>query len=172
LIALAIILALWFDPRERFIRGKSNAYRVARLLNDGGYLTSRDVVLSTHPEQGPLLRYYIGPGPRYADAFGPVPDPQIFDWRDAQKRLQATGPVRVLRSIAPTIAPGQRLILVMPIIRSSVWNAPWTSLVRRRTMQWERAVNRDRRFVRIAPVPQFGRDGLPRGVRAVVYLRR
>jgi hypothetical protein len=29
----------------------------------------------------------------------------------------------------------------------------------------------DHRFLRVAPVPKFGLHALPRGVRAVVYLR-
>jgi uncharacterized membrane protein len=171
LVGLAIVLVLWFDPHDRSIRGKSDAYRVTGTLKEQGLVAPDDVVLSVHPEQGPLMRYYLGPGYRFADALGPVPDPQIFDWRDALQRLRDSGPVRELRAIAPGVQPGQRLVLILPVIRSGRWGAPWTSLVRRRSAQWERALERDDRFQRVAPVPKFGRRPLPRGVRAVVYLR-
>jgi hypothetical protein len=172
LVALALVLVLWFDPRDRQIKGKSDAYRVARTLEEQRLVNPRDLIVSVHPEQGPLMRYYLGPDQRYADALGPVRDPQIFDWRDALQRLEASGPKRVMRTLAPQVEPGQHLILILPIIRSAKWGAPWTALVRRRTVQWERAVARDPRFQRVAPVPRFGMRSLPRGVRAVVYLRR
>jgi hypothetical protein len=70
------------------------------------------------------------------------------------------------------VAPGQHLILIQPIIRTGRWGAPWTAEIRRRAPQWERALDHDRRFQRVAPVPSFGRKPLPRGVRAVVYLRK
>jgi mannosyltransferase len=172
LVALAIVLALWFDPRERQIKGKSDAYRVAGTLREQGLVTPRDLIVAVHPEQGPVMRYYLGDGYRWADALGPVRDPQVFDWRDAEQRLKDAGPKRTLAKLAPTVKPGQHLILILPIIRTGGWGAPWTSLIRRRSPQWERAVNHDRRFVRIGPVPVFDHRPLPRGVRAVVYLRR
>jgi hypothetical protein len=172
IVALAIILVLWFDPHERSIRGKSDAYRVARTLTDSGLLAPNDLIVAVHPEQGPLMRYYLGPGYRYADALGPVSDNRVFDWRDALPRFKAAGPKRTLDRLAPGVAPGQHLILIQPIIRTGRWGAPWTAEIRRRAPQWERALDHDRRFQRVAPVPSFGRKPLPKGVRAVVYLRK
>jgi mannosyltransferase len=172
LVALAIVLVLWFDPRERQIKGKSDVYRVTRTLADSGLIAKNDLVVSVHPEQVPVLRYYLGDGYRWADALGPVPDDRVFDWRDATERLEAAGPKRTLDKLAPSVRSGQHLILILPIIRTADWGAPWTSLVRRRTPQWERALDHDPRFARIAPIPRFGHRPLPRGVRAVVYLRR
>lgn len=172
LVALAIVCVLWFDPHDRQIRGKSDVYRVAGTLQEQGLVSPQDMVLNVHPEQGPLVRYYLGPDYRYADALGAVPDPRIFDWRNALDRLRAAGPRRTLDTLAPSVQPGQRLVLLLPIIRTGRWGAPWTRLVRRRSAQWERAVNHDPRFQRVAPVPEFGRRPLPRGIRAVVYLRR
>jgi mannosyltransferase len=172
LIALAVILVLWFDPRERQIRGKSDAYRVARTLKDQGLIAKGDTVLAVHPEYGPAMRYYLGGGYQWADALGPVSDNRVFDWRDALDRFKAAGPKRTLAKIEPSIKPGQHLILIMPIIRTASWGAPWTSEIRHRAPQWERAVNQDPHFVRIGPVPSFKRRALPRGVRAIVYLRK
>jgi hypothetical protein len=172
LIALAVVLLLWFDPHERSIRGKSDAYRVAGTLKEDGLISPRDLVVAVHPEYGPVLRYYLGDGYRWADALGPVTDSQVFDWRDALDRLKAAGPKRTLDRLAPGVAPGQHLVLLQPIIRTGRWGAPWTSEIRHRAPQWERALDHDPRFQRIGPVPKFRRRPLPRGVRAVVYLRK
>jgi mannosyltransferase len=172
LVALAIILVLWFDPRERTIRSKSDAYRVATTLKQNGLIGKGDLVVAVHPEYGPAMRYYLGGGYQWADALGKVSDNRVFDWRDALDRFKAAGPKRTLAQLEPMVEPGQHLVLILPIIRTASWGAPWTSEIRRRTPQWEKAVDADDKFVRVGPVPRFGRRALPRGVRAVVYLRK
>jgi uncharacterized membrane protein len=171
-IVLLVVLFLWFNPHERSIRGKSDAYRVARTLKDDGLIAPNDLVVAVHPEYGPAMRYYLGNGYQWADALGPVTDNQVFDWRDALPRLKAAGPKRTLDKLAPEVKPGHHLILILPIIRTANWGAPWTAEIRHRAPQWESAVDHDPRFLRVAPVPRFGLHALPRGVRAVVYLRR
>ncbi|MCZ4493532.1 MAG: hypothetical protein JWP53_2463 [Conexibacter sp.] len=171
LVTLAIVLVLWFDPHERSIRGKSDAYRVARTMQDNGLIAQNDLVVSVHPEYGPVMRYYLGDGYRWADAMGWVSDNQVFDWRDALDRLKDAGPKRTLAKLTPEVQPGQHLVLILPIIRTGRWGAPWTAEIRHRSPQWERAMDGDHRFLRVAPVPKFGLHALPRGVRAVVYLR-
>jgi uncharacterized membrane protein len=170
LLGLLIALLFWFSPRESQIRGKSDAYRVARTLRDDGWVAPGDLVVAAHPEQGPLMRYYMGGGLQWADALGPVKDAQVFDWRDALDRLKAAKPRRTLDTLVPEVHAGQHLILILPIIRTARWGAPWTEEVRKRSAQWENVLDRDPRFERLAPVPDF-RGRLPRGVRAVVYLR-
>jgi mannosyltransferase len=172
LIALGITLVLWFNPHERQIRGKSDAYRVAGTLKAQGLIQKGDLVVAVHPEYGPAMRYYLGGGYRWADALGPVTDNRVFDWRDALDRFKAAGPKRTLARLEPTVRSGQHLILIMPIIRTASWGAPWTSEIRHRAPQWERALNTDRNFIRIGPVPSFNRRPLPRGVRAIVYLKK
>ena len=172
LVALAIVLLLWFDPKERSIRGKSDAYRVARTLQEENLIQRDDLIVAVHPEYGPTMRYYLGPGYRWADAMGMVPDERVFDWRGALERLKAAGPKRTIETLAPHVQPGQHLILIEPIIRTAKWGAPWTAEVRHRAPQWERAMDHDPRFQRIAPAPSFRQRALPRGVRAVVYVRR
>jgi mannosyltransferase len=172
LVTLAIILVLWFDPRERQIRGKSDAYRVATTLKETQLIEKGDLVVAVHPEYGPALRYYLGGGYQWADALGPVTDNRVFDWRDALDRFKAAGPRRTLAKLEPMVKPGQHLILILPIIRTASWGAPWTAEIRHRSPQWENAVDQDPNFVRIGPVPSFKRRPLPRGVRAVVYLRK
>jgi hypothetical protein len=98
-----------------------------------------------------------------------VGDPRVFDWRDALDRLRAAKPSRTLDSYVSSLRPGQTLILTLPIIRTGSWNAPWTSLVRKRSAQWQRAADRHPELVRIAAEPRFGNKRLPRGVRTVLY---
>lgn len=172
LVALAVVLVLWFNPHQGQIRGKSDAYRVSRALDEQGLLAHGDLIVAVHPEQGPLMRYYLGPGYQWADALGFVRDNRVFDWRDALDRLKAAKPRRTLAKLVPVVRPGHHLILIEPILRTGQWNAPWTAEVKHRAPQWERAANKDPRLVRVGPVPRFGHRGLPRGVRAIVYLRR
>jgi mannosyltransferase len=70
------------------------------------------------------------------------------------------------------LKPGQRIVLVMPIIRTASWRAPWTKEVRKRAAQWERVLDRDPRLSRTLDVPELQGKPLPRGVRIVLYERR
>jgi hypothetical protein len=58
---------------------------------------------------------------------------------------------------------------MLPILRTARWTAPWTALVKKRSLQWEKAMNSDPRLVRIGQVPHLSHQRLPRGVRAVLY---
>ncbi len=167
LVTLAIICALWLDPRTEQIEGKSNVRTVAAKL--AGDVYPGDLVVSIHPEQVPVLHYYLPDGLRYADALGMVGDPLVFDWRDALERLRAAKPSRVLDSYVSSLRPGQTLVLVNPVIRTATWGAPWTSLVRTRSAQWQRLADRNPSLVRIGVQPRFGNRPLPRGVRATLY---
>jgi hypothetical protein len=169
LVCFLIVAAFWFDPRTSQIKAKSNVRSVAASIQT--LVTAGDLVVSTHPEQLPLLSYYLPQGVRYGDALGPVEDPRVFDWTDALRRLKTARPTPTSDRMVRTLSAGQELVLIEPILRTGRWGAPWTSLVRRRTVQWERVLDRDTRLRREAVVPVFGFDPLPRGVRAVVYRR-
>ena len=167
LLTLAIIVALWLDPRTDAISHKSDVRLVAARVKADLY--PGDLVVSVHPEQTPVLHYYLPPGLRYADAISTVQDPLVFDWRDALQRLRDAKPKRVLDSYVSSLRPGQTLLLVNPIIRTASWRAPWTALVRKRSAQWQRQADRNPRLVRIGVQPRFGHGPLPRGVRATLY---
>lgn len=166
-ISLAIICVLWLDPRTSELESKSNARLVAAKIKADVY--PGDLVVSIHPEQTPLLHYYLPDGLRYADSISLVRDPLVFDWRDALDRLQAARPSRVLASYVSSLRPGQTLVLVNPIIRGQRWRAPWTKLVRKRSAQWQRQADRNANLVRIGAQPRFGNRPLTRGVRATLY---
>ena len=169
--AMIVLSIMWWSDRAGELNAKSNVRGVAarvllRPVNPG------DLVVSTHPEQVPVLRYYLGSGFRYADPMGMVSDPQVMDWRDALTRLKAAHPSKVENGLVEQLQPGQALILVQPILRAYyAWRAPWTAEVKRRAIQWERVLQRDSRLRRVEALPRFGLSQPPRGVRVVLYRR-
>jgi hypothetical protein len=169
LICLIIVLALWLDPKTGSIDHKSDAREVAALI--ASHVHPGDLVVSVHPEQAPLLHYYFPPGLRYATALGPMADPGVFDWRDALERLRRADAVSTLGQLVNTLTPGRRLVLVLPIISTARWAAPWTRVVRRRSGEWQAAAAHDRYLRRLIVAPRFGHRRLPRGVRAIIYER-
>ncbi len=169
IVGLVLVVAFWFDPQTDRLTTKSNVRNVAASIPQ--YVSAGDLVVSTHPEQLPLLAYYFPEGVRYATSMGPVEDPRVMDWRDAQDRLKAALPTKTIDATLARLSPGQELVLIQPIVRTGRWNAPWTSLVLRRVKQWEYRLDRDPRVRREAVVPVFGFDRLPKGVRVVVYRR-
>ena len=130
-----------------------------------------DQVVSTQPEQIPVIYYYLPNAPflRYADAMGPVADPQVMDWRDALDRLKASRVGNAFEPVLDRMPVGRRLLLVSPITENPrSWRAPWTELVRRRGAQYGGALQADRRFHCTAHAPLFYRYSSTVGVRAVL----
>jgi hypothetical protein len=87
-----------------------------------------DLVLSTQPEQVPVLHRYLPSGLSYRTPLGPVRDPGQMDWRDALARLGRPRPALA------RLEPGQRVLLVTPTRYRG--HSPWSDLVRLRTRQW------------------------------------
>ncbi|HVW18989.1 MAG TPA: glycosyltransferase family 39 protein [Solirubrobacteraceae bacterium] len=170
LATLAVLAGLWLHPPTAAVNGKSDAHRVANVV--APLLHPGDLVVSTHPEQLTLLHFYFPPGLRWANGMGFVETTDWMDWRDALDRYKAARPTATARKLIATLRPGQQLVLVQPIIATASWGAPWTSLVRRRARQWERALGRDPRLVREEALPKLRPRRLPRGVRVVLYMRR
>jgi hypothetical protein len=169
LVCFVLVCIYWFDPRTAQLESKSNVRAVAGSVEP--IVNAGDLVISTHPEQLPLLAYYLPDGVRYGTSMGPVADPRVMDWRDAVERLRAAKTRPTARAAVDTLKLGEELVLVQPILRTAHWGAPWTSLVRKRSVRWERALQADPRVRREAVVPVFGYDRLPKGVRAIVYRR-
>jgi mannosyltransferase len=168
-VCFVLLTLYWFDARTGPLESKSNVRSVGQSIQT--LVTAGDLVVSTHPEQIPLLDYYLPDGVRYGTSMGPVEDPRVMDWRDALAKLRAAKPGPTARAAVATLERGEELVLVVPILRTASWGAPWTSLVRKRSVQWERKLDADPRVRREAVVPVFGYDRLPKGVRAIVYRR-
>jgi mannosyltransferase len=168
IVVVVALVIFWSNPRTHALNSKSNAHTAAVLIEDR--IAPGDLVVAVHPEQGPVMHLYLPKGLRWANAMGPVADPRIMDWRDALDRLKAAKPTETEDALVRTLRPNQRLLAVFPIIRSADWSARWTELVRRRSAQWQRVLDRDHRIARVVAVPHLnGRR--PKGVRLVMYQR-
>ena len=131
-----------------------------------------DLVVSTQPEQVPVLSYYLPPGLRYATVWGPVEDLGVTDWRDGVERLRATSAKDDLEPLLDALPRGRRVVLVEPIINNlERWRAPWTELVRVRSAEWSQYVSNDPRLTPLAVRPPEMQPGI-NVLRATVLLKR
>jgi hypothetical protein len=143
LIALAIVLFLWLSNAQK--DNKENARGISAALASS--IKPGELVISSQPEQVPVFRYYLGPGLRFATTIGPVPDAQIFDWRDAVKRLRDADPKGTLDSLVDSVPVGGQFVYVSPVFRSyGAWDAKWTKLVWQRSGTWRTLLGRDPRL--------------------------
>ncbi|HYM58518.1 MAG TPA: glycosyltransferase family 39 protein [Solirubrobacteraceae bacterium] len=168
LAGLALVAVIWAgDPP---LADKSNVRDVAEAITPS--LAPGDIVVSTQPEQVPVLSYYLPPGLRYATLTGPVKDTGVTDWRNGVERLGRASPEMDLRPMLDALEPGRRLVLISPTIYSvRRWSAPWTELVRLRSEQWNQFVSNDHRFrvIAIEPPSPFPRRRNP--VNATVLIK-
>jgi hypothetical protein len=133
-VVAAVAAALLLVP----LPAKSNARAVA--VSAGIGLRPGDLVISTQPEQVPVLAHCLPAGVVYLTPLGSPADPSVVDWRDALRRLDRSGPPRL------RLTPGRRIVLVTPVgVRS---RAPWGRAVRRRTRDWRAALRGDPRLCR------------------------
>ena len=142
LVVLAVVLFLWlgFSVRD----DKENARSI--MAGVSGFMHPGELVVSTHPEQVPVLRYYLGSGYRFATTMGPVPDARIFDWRNAVGRLRASSmQARVDQAVA-AVRPGSEFVVVTPVFRDyRAWDAIWTHLVWEKSTAYTSLLQRDPR---------------------------
>jgi mannosyltransferase len=142
LVALAAVLFLWagFSVRD----DKENARQIVSGVS--GFMHPGELVVSTHPEQVPVLRYYLGGDYRWATTMGPIPDARIFDWRDAVDRLRASNPQERVDQTIAAVRPGAEFVVVTPVFRDyRAWKATWTHLVWEKSMAYTSALQRDSR---------------------------
>ena len=169
LVTAALLAGLWLHPPTRSVNNKSDVHHISALVS--GKVAPGDIVVSTHPEQVPVLHFYFPKGLRWANGMGWVRDTGIMDWRDALDRYRHIWPRPTSDRFIKALRPGQQLVLVQPIIRTARWGAPWTRLVRHRAKRWEFLLDRDPRLQREQAIPHFDHRSLPKGVRVVLYRR-
>jgi hypothetical protein len=117
------------------------------------YLKPGELIISTHPEQTPVLRYYLGSGYRWATTLGPTPDPHVFDWVDAVSRLDAAKARPTLYGLLKQVKPGQEFVVIAPVFRDyRAWRAQWTKLVWKKATAWNWLLANDPRFQVVAHV--------------------
>jgi mannosyltransferase len=132
-----------------------------------------DLVVSTQPEQIPVLHHYLPGGLRYATLTGRVHDLGVTDWRDGTRRLRAASPARDLRPLLDDLPVNRRLILVSPIFSDMrQWRAPWTKAIRLHSAEWDQFISNDARFsvVSVEPPPPILEPG-PIPVQATIYVK-
>ena len=165
LVACAAVSAVWLvdDPPGEKSNVAATTAALARHLEPG------DLVLSTQPEQVPVLAYYLPEGLAYATPLGPVDDPHVMDWRDALPRLEQTQAARSLVPVLDSLPAGAAVLLVRPAVGDGGrWQAPWTSLVARRTTEWEDALDADGRFL-VVDGTKAGRETTRTSIRLTLY---
>jgi mannosyltransferase len=170
LVALVVVCAQWAIPHTPPRDIKSNVRRVAARV--GPDLHRGDLVVSTQPEQVPVLHHYLPAGLRFATPLGPVRDAGVMDWRDALMRLRRARPGPTLAPMLAHLPVGAHLVLVRPKISRIGWSAPWLSLVSTRTSQYLDLLANDHRFRLEQRVPRhrYGPYSMIR-VRALVYVK-
>ena len=137
--------------------GKSNVRRVAAHISP--QVRAGDLVVSTQPEQVPVLDRYLPGGLTYVTPLGAVTDPRVVDWRDGLPRLRHGRADRVLLPWVDGLPAGRRVLLVTPVFAHGKARAPWLRAVRARTREWRVALHADPRLHEIATV---ARAALPR----------
>ena len=130
-VALAGVVAIWLASGPA--PAKSNVRTVATTVAPA--LRPGDLVVSTPPEQVPVLYRYLPGGLRFLTPLGPVADPRLTDWRDGVARMRAGTAERVLAPQVAALPRGRRILLVMPVVRR-LSQAPWNRAVRSRTREW------------------------------------
>ena len=168
----AVVIAAAVGAAAPVRHEKSNvrdlAHAVAPSLGRG------DVVISTQPEQVPVIHYYLHrtPGLTYATLWGRVADVGVTDWINGVRRLKHTTIRGDLEPLLARVPPGGRVALVVPDFSLyGRWKAPWSRQVRIRSYAWEDAMRRDPRFRVVTveppnPVARFNE------LRATVFVRR
>jgi hypothetical protein len=145
LVALGLVALFWIPYTAP--TSKSNPKQLAALFEEN--VQPGDVILSTQPEQVPVLAYYFGDHLRYATPLDADADTRVMDWRDAVERLETVEPEQTLDPVLDAVPPGGHLLVVYPVFRDSAqWRAPWTSLVRQRSARWRTRISIDPRFTR------------------------
>jgi hypothetical protein len=146
LVALIAVMFLWTGYSAH--PDKENARQLAAAL--APRMHPGELVLTTHPEQVPVLRYYFGGDKRYANTLGPVKDAQVFNWVDAVSRLRATQPKPTLDKLLKTVAPGEEFVVVTPVFRDyRAWDAQWTKLVWEKARVWTYLLETDPRIQQV-----------------------
>ena len=138
----------------------------------GAQLLPGDLVVSTQPEQVPVLDRYLVSGLSYLTPLGRTRDPRVTDWRDGLHKLRHGHARRVLAPRIRALAPGQHVLLVTPVFKRGTAHSPWLRAVRARSREWRAALRHDRRLVALGRAPHAGVTIRRSTVRAELFVVR
>jgi hypothetical protein len=164
-VALAGVLAVWVVSGTPAT--KSNVRTVAADVTPE--LRAGDLVVSTQPEQVPVLDRYLPDGLVYVTPLGVASDPRITDWRDGLDRLRHGRAERELEPLVAKLTRGQRILLVTPVTGHRRSQAPWQRAVRARTREWRASLRGDARLRPVGSVPASLFPSRRNAVRALIY---
>src|SRR3954447_13530429 len=164
-IALVGVAAVWVASGAA--PPKSNVRAVAAEVKP--VVRPGDLVVSTQPEQVPVLHRYLPDGVVFLTPLGVVWDPTVTDWRDGTARLRRGQASRRLEPMLGRLGPGRRILLVTPVPGRHRSQAPWARAVRVRTREWRGALREDPRLRRIGPAPRSALPMRRSTVRAEVF---
>ena len=162
--ALVAVAGVWL--LSGLAPAKSNVRTVATTVAPA--IRPGDLVVVTQPEQVPVLHRYLPGGALFLTPLGVVSDPRVTDWRDGVARVRDGQAERVLTPLVDQLAPGRRVLLVMPVYKR-VTQAPWPRAVRIRTREWRASLRAD---PRLRPLGRAPRSTFPRrrsGVRTELF---
>lgn len=138
-----------------------------RAVTVGLGVRAGDLVISTQPEQVPVLHRYLPSGVVYLTPLGTPADPAMLDWRDALPRLRAGRASSTLLPRLRALQAEARVLLVTPVAGSS--GAPWARAVRVRTRGWRAAVRADPRLRFVVQTGRPDPGSFRSAVRAELY---
>jgi hypothetical protein len=165
--ALVLLACFWvLDPIPTSRNYKEDA--ATALAEVRPHIRPGTLVLSTQPEQVPLLSYYLPRYVHYATPLGVVRDPGVMDWRGALDRLRASAVPSRLMALVDRLRAGQRIVLVTPLNLAK--RPQWMALINRDSRLWTDTLDHDRRLRQIARASPHVTSGL--AVRVTVYIRR
>ena len=164
-IALVGVAAVWVisgaAPQKSNVRAVAD--EVKPVVRGG------DLVVSTQPEQVPVLNRYLPEGVIYLTPLGVVFDPTMTDWRNGTARLRHGQASRRLEPMLSRLGPGRRILLVTPVAGHHLSQAPWSRAVRIRTREWRRFLRHDPRLRPVGPAPTGSLPVRRNAVRAEVF---
>jgi mannosyltransferase len=141
-LALAGVAGVWLASGPA--PAKSNVRTVAATVAPA--LRPGDLVVCTQPEQVPVLYRYLPRGLLFLTPLGTAAKPEVVDWQDGVARLRAGTAARVLAPFVGRLAPGRRVLVVMPVYGRRLSQAPWNRAVRSRTREWRAWLRADPRL--------------------------
>ena len=168
--ALALIASSWLFAEGP--KAKSNASYVTSQMTP--QLHNGDAVISTQPEQVPVLSYYFPKDLKVAwyTPFGRQRDLGVTDWRDGAEHFDRTGVDTQLIPLLDRLRVGQQVLFIKPIIFSPErWTGEWTSRVRDRSIEYEGVLRGDRRYRLAAIVPQNYRLPGPNPLQGMLFVK-
>ena len=165
LVVLALLWAFYPSPDS-----KSNVHWLATTI--GQQMHRGDLVISTQPEQVPVLHYYLPAGMTYATPFGVQRDTGVTDWRDGTGHFDDTDADHQLLPLLARLRVGQQVLFVKPIVLNAArWRAPWTSRIRDRTVEYDGLLRGDPRFELLQTIPQNYRNPGPIPLQGLLFVK-